>query len=394
MDTPDRDGAVPTVPVPPAARPGTAASASTHTAPSGRIRGLDMARALAIVGMVMVHFGPVDTDPDTLSGFLYGLTHGRASILFIVLAGVGVSLLAGDRSRERLAGTTTRLLYRAAVLLPMGLALQALGTRVAVILQYYAVYFLIAAVAVRWRDRWLVVGAVAAAAIGPLAYLTGWFAEPSWYAPAPQPSLGEPVALVRDLLLTGYYPALVWAAPLLFGMWLGRRDLRDARAGRRLLVAGAAAAGAAYVLAWRLTAAVGAPPSDAASLRWLAVAEPHSEMPLWLAAAVGLAVATIGASMLLTDRFPRLTWPLVASGQLALTTYVGHLLLLWQFPEWFVRGTVAEATFTVARFTVLAVAAAALWRAVAARGPLESVLHLPFRGGRPARSGAATREGG
>jgi uncharacterized membrane protein len=63
-----------------------------------RISGIDVARALAIVGMVMVHVGPQDAGKPGIAAQAYRLSHGRASILFVVLAGIGVSLLAGDRS--------------------------------------------------------------------------------------------------------------------------------------------------------------------------------------------------------------------------------------------------------------------------------------------------------
>ena len=352
----------------------------TRTSPvSGRIRGLDMARALAIIGMVMVHFARFEVDVDDPSGFVYETSHGRASILFIVLAGVGVSLLAGDRSPDRLRGTTTRLLYRAAVLLPMGLALQALDTGVAVILQYYAVYFLIAAPAMHLGDRWLLRGSLALTILAPTLYLAGWFWRPDWYRPGPSPGLAQPVDLVRDLLLTGYYPAVVWSAPLLFGMWLGRRDLRAVQTRRALVMGGAAAATVAYLTAWRVTAALGAPAKDASSWRWLAVAEPHSEMPLWLVSAVAVACAIIGASLYATRWLSRLTWPFVAAGQLALSIYVVHLLVLAWVPGWLVRDALTPAAVSVLRFTVVALAGAALWRAVFRRGPLELLLHLPFR---------------
>jgi peptidoglycan/LPS O-acetylase OafA/YrhL len=64
---------------------------------AGRVRGIDVARALAVVGMVMVHIGPVRMEGSGLVGAAYRLPHGRASILFVVVAGIGVSLLAGDR---------------------------------------------------------------------------------------------------------------------------------------------------------------------------------------------------------------------------------------------------------------------------------------------------------
>ena len=369
----------PTVPTP---RPASARAArTTTTPPSRRIRGLDVARALAIIGMVMVHFGPSNIDVDDPTGFVYETSHGRASILFIVLAGVGVSLLAGDRSETRLAGTTRRLIYRSVVLFPMGMALQSLDTRVAVILQYYAVFFLIALAVVRLRDRVLLVGSAIFTVAAPTLYVAAWFARPEWFSAGGQPDLSQAAELTRAILLTGYYPALVWAAPLLFGMWLGRQDLRSSSLRWRFLIGGAATAAVVYPLAWFLTNLVGPPPANDPSWRWLVVAEPHSEMPLWLLGSTAVAVAILGACLLLADAAPRLMWPLTAAGQLALSIYVGHLLVLAWFPQWLVRNDVVAAPVSVARFTVIAVALATAWRAVADRGPLEWVLHLPFQWG-------------
>jgi hypothetical protein len=47
-----------------------------------------------VLGVIMVHFGPTPV-PDAALGNLYGVSHGRASILFALLAGVGVALLVG-----------------------------------------------------------------------------------------------------------------------------------------------------------------------------------------------------------------------------------------------------------------------------------------------------------
>jgi uncharacterized membrane protein len=77
--------------------PRAAAPANTlgHARP-GRIPGIDLARGLAIIGMLAVHVGP--THLDGFAGRLYALPHGRASILFVLVARVGVSLLAASRT--------------------------------------------------------------------------------------------------------------------------------------------------------------------------------------------------------------------------------------------------------------------------------------------------------
>lgn len=342
---------------------------------ASRVRGIDAARALAIVGMVAVHIGP---QPQQIPGSLYGVTYGRASVLFIVLAGVGVSLLAGDRSAQRLRATSWRLAFRAAVLLPLGLLLDLLPHGVAVILQYYAVYFLVALLLVRASDAGLLLAALGGALAGPVVYLAGQALQPEWFSLGGDVSLDNPATLPRALLLTGYYPAVTWVPPLAFGMWVGRRDLRATASGWTLLVGGAAAAASAYGFAAALVAAVGEPAEDEVSLRLLALSGGHTEMPLSLIGATAVACAVLGGCMLVTARLPRLTWPLVATGQLALSVYVIHLLVIAYDEDLLRRATVGAATASLGRFALVTVVLCSLYRTVRPRGPLEELLHLPF----------------
>jgi uncharacterized membrane protein len=361
----------------------------TRSAASGRssrrLRGIDAARAIAVLGMVMVHFGP-SPRPTTLLGDLYGVSHGRASVLFALLAGVGVALLVGGRSR----GQSTirrpiflargRLIFRGVLLLPLGLWLQQLDHGAYVILQYYAVYFLFAALVLTLPDRWLLAGGAAVLVGGPLIYLWGSMAEPAWFSGDPA-SLDNPTGkIIRDLLLAGKYPLITWAAPLLVGLWIGRRDLAVPAVRWWLLSLGLAVAVAAALASdWLTATLVGSlegrrDPGFAV----LFTDAPHNQMPLWMLGSIGSACAVLGGMLLLADRLPRVTWPLVATGQVALTVYVGHLLLLDTFPELLKRGTVPEAALSVGVFMLLAVAASTLWRAVLPRGPLEATLAAPW----------------
>lgn len=345
--------------------------------PAGRIEGIDAARALAIIGMVMVHFGPTRPGEGLLAR-LYGATHGRASILFVVLAGIGVSLLAGNRTPARQRSAAAKLVFRAALLLPLGLALQELDTNVLVILQYYALYFLFAAAVAPLGDRTVLALSGALFAAGPVAYVALGMARPGWFAAGGAAAwTDEPAQIARDLLLTGSYPVITWLGPVVFGVWLGRRDLRSVATRVRLLVGGTAAAVAGYGGSSLLLARYGEP---AAASGWgqLMAAEAHSQMPLWLVGATGLATAVLGACLLLATWLPRLLWPLVATGQLALTVYVGHLLVLAAAPDLLQADTVEGAIRTVAAFTAVTAAVCAAWRMVFSRGPLEALLRLPW----------------
>ncbi|MGI9658985.1 MAG: heparan-alpha-glucosaminide N-acetyltransferase domain-containing protein, partial [Gaiellaceae bacterium] len=247
-----------------------------------RIRGIDIARAVAIVGMVMVHIGPFPAIGGGFVGDLYRIPHGRASILFVVVAGIGVSLLARGRSSTGLRSTATRLGWRALILLPLGLALQELGTGVAVILQYYALFFLIAIVAARLSDRALLGVAAAMSVLGPLAVLLARRLQPEWFGPIPEWSAFGRIG--RDLVISGTYPMLVWIVPLFVGLWIGRQDLRSLVVPMRLLVGGALLAAGAFGLRYWFEGVVGAADSRTDWLQ-LAAIEPHNEMPLWVLSA-------------------------------------------------------------------------------------------------------------
>jgi uncharacterized membrane protein len=353
--------------------------------PSRRLRGVDAARAIAVLGMVMVHFGP-NPRPDTFLGDLYGVSHGRASVMFALLAGVGVALLVGGRSRRQ---PTTwqpvfldrgRLIFRGALLLPLGLWLQQLDHGAYVILQYYAVYFLFMALVFTLPDRWLLAGGAVVLVGGPLVYLWCTMVAPTWFTGEPA-SLDDPAGkIVRDLLLAGKYPLVTWAAPLLIGLWIGRRNLAAPAVRWWLLILGLAVAVAATLASDWLTAMLGGPFEELRDPGFavLLTDTPHNQMSLWMLGSIGSACAVLGAMLLLADSRPRATWPLVAMGQLALTVYVGHLLLLDAFPELLKRDTVPEAALTVGAFMLLAVTTCTLWRALLPRGPLEAALATPW----------------
>ena len=76
-----------------------------------RIEGYDVARALAVFGMVLVNYkstmGSEYLGPEKLVGILSFLD-GRAAALFVVLAGIGISLLTRQaRETGDVAALTT-----------------------------------------------------------------------------------------------------------------------------------------------------------------------------------------------------------------------------------------------------------------------------------------------
>lgn len=338
----------------------------------GRIRGVDLARAVAILGMLAVHVGP--TDDTSIVGRLYAVPHGRASLLFALVAGVGVALMAGSPSRS-MRRTRATLLWRAGLLLPAGLALQLLDHGVNVILQSYALLFLVAVVAVGLSDRWVLALAGLSALGGSALVLMGQVRWPAAFERDPllpdQP-VGE---LVVDLAVSGPYPAVTWSAPLLVGLWLGRRDLRAPRLRRWAIAAGGGVALACLVVSEVAQRIVPVHTGEATPAQVL-LSTPHSQMPLWVIGGTASAVAVLGISLVVADRFPRLTHPLAATGTLALSVYVGHLLVLHAAPG-LRADEVGGATLTLVGMGAALVLISTLWHDLIGDGPLERLLRLP-----------------
>ena len=337
--------------------------------PRARNVGLDAARGLALVGMIIVNVGPVD-DQSFLHR-LYMLPFGRASVLFVVVAGIGMGYLLACRSeRDRWATVT----WRAALLFTGGVALQGLTDQVNVILPTYAVLFLLAPLLWRLPTRVLLPGAgIVLALLGPAIIVGHEMIRPAPHLLDPVTLGTRPWEAAHSLVLTGPYPLASWTVPFVAGLCLARLDLTDARVLRRLAVGGAAVAVVAGAVS-QLTYALIGPDADRGPWRLLTGAA-HGQMPLWLASSIGGAVATVALCSLAVHRYPAssgLGW-LVASGRLALTLYVVHYVVLAAIkPQ---QGfDLAQGVLISANLIAVVLCAAALWRRTGWPGPLERLL--------------------
>ena len=349
-------------------------------ASSGRILGYDLARGLAILGMVLVNFRIVMAgdrhDPGWLA-WLVGQLEGRASALFVVLAGVGISLLtrrartAGDAVALRAVRGT--LLKRAGFLFIAGFLFATLWP--GDILHFYGVFFAVGALLCAVSDRWLWSWAAGFAGSFVLLcllfdYSAGWEWESLTYR-----DFWTPAGVVRHLFFNGFHPVVPWTAFLLVGLWLGRRDLRDRGQRRRMLWKGVGAVAGAELISW--LCAPPQPPADSSRLTdFLFGTASMPPMPLYLVAAGGAAVAVIALCVGLGERGAGRGWlfPLTATGQLALTFYFAHVVLGLGTLEALGRLEHQSLPFAAASAVAcfgVAVAFATLWRRRFARGPLE-----------------------
>lgn len=357
---------------------------------SGRLLGIDLARAVALLGMMATHtMDLVDAagDPQPV-----GLIAGKAAALFAVLAGFSVKLSTRRYGRWREAAAS--LAVRGLLISILGLVLGSLSSSIAVVLVNYGVLFLLAPLVLRLPARWLAATTVLWLAVSPVAsHLIRDGLGLQRAVEAPELShLAQPGELALGVLLTGYYPVLQWMGYLLVGLLLARLDWRSAATAAWAGAVGALLAAAAWVSSQLLLSAGGHEALEGAGSGlsplawgspyaaqtigshgttptttwwWLVTVGPHSSTTFDLVFTSGIAAAVIAVCVLIClaiGERTRLLMPVLAAGSMPLSMYTLHVIL-------------SELTDLYVLQVLLLLGLAALWRAGGeGPGPLESLV--------------------
>jgi uncharacterized membrane protein len=365
-----------------------------------RILGVDVARGVALLGMMAAHsFDTFNSDgTPTISTMVAA---GRSATTFVLIAGVGLALISGGRTvvqgRERTvaaAGLAVRAVLIGVLGLTLGLLSRIKGITEDPILPFYGLLFLLAIPLLGLSPLMLAGVAVAAIVLGPVLLVATADAGLPYAGfggdPVPATLLHDPLGLLVRLSVTGEYPVVVYIAYLCAGLAIGRLDLTSRRLAWWLLGAGAALAVTARVVSLivlyplgglaHLTSQ-GSSANTAAALLWdhpnlssswwyLALPAPHSHTPVDVTHTLGSAMAVLGAALLLT-RVPaiaRLLWPLAIAGSMVLTLYSAHLVVI-------ATGVLQDTPVLLYVLMVVgALAFALLWRRWFGQGPLERIV--------------------
>lgn len=203
---------------------------------SGRLLGIDIARAIALMGMFTQHVSVFGADGEGSTGlvnWVFTESAGRASVLFFVLSGVSLSIIAG---RDSASASDGALRKRGFLLLTGGILLTT-TLWPASILQHYGLAFLLAPWLLRLGRRGLAAATGAGLIGGPvlLLFATNWTDDISgiWSGR----SGAWLIENVWDILISGIYPMVLWIGFFTFGMLIGRVDLGERKTLLRLLAA-------------------------------------------------------------------------------------------------------------------------------------------------------------
>ncbi|WDE04155.1 DUF1624 domain-containing protein [Thalassomonas viridans] len=348
-----------------------------------RIQGLDVARALAVFGMVLVNFKLILQTgmPDVAGSSFSALLEGRASALFVILAGIGITFLTNNARLsaipEKIKSSRYALVKRGIFLALIGLAFTPYWH--ADILHFYGVYFLFAALLFTLTNRQLMLAALCM----PLSFIVlaiffdyeqGWdFTSLSYL------DLWSPEGMFRNLFFNGFHPVFPWLGFLLYGIWLGRQELAEKAFRKKLfftaLFVWLATEGVFALLsydalndpAWGMTTE---------DVEALLSTSPMPPWPQYLISAAASATLIILACVSLSQRFTgaRVMRWLSVTGQSSLTLYLAHVVFAREILM--PLGMQQSAQNSIALygglvFCVLAVIFSVLWHHRSKAGPLE-----------------------
>jgi len=332
-----------------------------------RVGGIDLARGLAVIGMVAAHLLWIEDFDLADAATWLDVVNGRSSILFATLAGVSIGLVTGGvrpLAPAAMRHARARLAVRAGLLWVIGILLIATGVPVYVILPAYAILFLLVLPLVSLGARALFILAAALAVVMPFVQVF-LDALPFW---------STPTGRVLDALSGWHYPFPVWVAFVIAGLGAARAGILRTRVQLALVGVGALLAVAAYGLdAATSTTSPSQTPSFMQSL-W--TAEPHSSGLLEIIGSGGFALAVIGLCLLICRTV--LTWvvlPLRAVGAMPLTAYAVQILA-WGIAATILLGTPEDLTaFRELEpfwpMTIALISGCTVWALLIGRGPLE-----------------------
>ncbi|MCX6139898.1 MAG: DUF418 domain-containing protein [Candidatus Kapabacteria bacterium] len=340
-----------------------------------RVVGIDVARAVSIIGMIIVNFrialGGQGTEwMEQLSGFF----DGKASATFVTLAGVGIAFMTNSAVKTvdamQLKAARMHIIKRSAFLFVVGLSYYLVWP--ADILHYYAIYMLILVLLLRASGTTLLIVTGLLVSLYPLllflfSYETAWDFTTFSYQ-----DFWTPVGFVRNLFFNGFHPVVPWLAFMVLGLWFGRQDLTDTRFLKKTFV---------YSLVLFLAMHVVSYASADGVYGRLFGLKPMPPLPVYMIVGCSFALIVITGCIIVSRKHEKhiAIRSLKKTGQLALTFYLAHVIIgmgvLEELnPSRMGTYPIEFALSYAVIFAISCIVFAVVWTKYRTRGPLEWIM--------------------
>lgn len=349
-----------------------------------RITALDYARAWAIFGMIIVNYKlamSAENDGAAWLRAIAGLFEGRASALFVVLAGIGISLMtakARSTMDKDIIRQNRHSFYRRSIFLLIAGILLLLTGWSADILHYYAVFMLVASALITVSDNKIlglsaVILFLSQFCLIIFDYSKGWDTSFHEYT-----DFWTINGFIRNLVFNGFHPIFPWVCFFLFGMWIGRKRWLDKENQPKVLLYSLSGTVILEIISYCLIKWT-SPVLDIDSATYLFTTKPIPPTALYVLSGSCSAVAFIAVSVYVVNKFENslITRAIINTGQLSLSHYIGHVVIGLGFLEaidYLENGSLPFAIAYGCAYFVVAIFFSHMWRKWMKRGPVELLM--------------------
>lgn len=287
---------------------------------SSRIVGLDIARSLAIIGMVVLHMA-------SLVWHTKVILNGLPAALFAILAGITLMIIA----RNFTVTALLRILARGCIITLIGLALLPLGGEIQVVLVVIGITMMLLCWVPPLHWAWKLILFAAATVAATVKY--------------------------APLTLPQVYPLLAYIAYFFAGMLLYEIYIRKQRAVAQWVSTAIAGIVAAIGFYFRFTTDIPG---------WLRFTG-HTGVVGEIVLSIAVAAVVLHLCLLAGRAASKLVYPFAALGAMSLSIYILHVLTAYYWQSHIALHNTAWACAFIALFLVIAT----LWRRLIGKGPAE-----------------------
>ncbi|PID63100.1 MAG: hypothetical protein CR986_00535 [Ignavibacteriae bacterium] len=347
-----------------------------------RIIGIDVARALAIIGMIIVNFKVVfgENGISWVKSFA-NIFDGKAAATFVVLAGVGIALMTNSAIRNydqaKLKIARNRIVKRALFLFIVGISYIAIWP--ADILHFYAIYMAIIVLLLTSNEKTILVSAISIIIVFPIL-MTFWNYETGWnFNTLDYQGFWTVKGFMRNLFFNGFHPVIPWSAFMLFGYWFGKHDLyNDKFIKKTFWISSITFIAIQFISYLSITFLSEGNQETVKELTEILGTNPMPPLPIYMFNGIAIAFTVISACIIIGKRLENniIIDALNKTGQLALTFYVAHVIIGMGIVEAINPSKMGnysvEFSVTYALiFSLLCIVFATIWTKYKKSGPLE-----------------------
>ncbi|WP_298424584.1 DUF418 domain-containing protein [uncultured Kordia sp.] len=350
-----------------------------------RIIGIDVARALAIMGMILVNFKMIfGQDGNYWLQSIVSIFEGKAAALFVILAGIGIAFMTNkaintnDEIKLRLA--RIKIIKRARLLFILGLSFIIIWP--ADILHFYGIYMLFTLLFLKGKTHQIILGILGFLLCYPvlmffIEYDTGWNFKDYSYT-----DFWTINGFIRNLFYNGFHPVIPWTSFMLLGLWFGRQDLNNEKFIKKtFFVSILIVIGMQLFSKILISILSGGNETIVTELAPVLGTSPMPPLPIYMVSSSSVALCVICSCIWFAKRMQRglVIKVLQSTGQLALTFYVAHVIIGIGAVELISTTELGmfsiEFSFIYAIiFSILCMVFAIIWTRYNKQGPLEWVL--------------------